>query len=182
MLGWYIFVIFTVVPQVLAVHTVTELDVKKYLGRWYQMYASESVMVTFERWSRVRHRGLRSQRQRTNGDVRGELNVIRGYAQPTNVTGQLMVHLNGVRFVAPYWVFKLGPETYGPDGLYQYSLITDNLDATLFVLARDVNTFRTEYQQEVQDFLKQEGFTKFYNMPVATVQTSDCKYGPPPPQ
>ena len=31
------------------VTTVTELDVSKYLGRWYQMYASQSVYVTFER-------------------------------------------------------------------------------------------------------------------------------------
>lgn len=31
------------------VNTVSELDVAKYLGRWYQMYASESVYATFER-------------------------------------------------------------------------------------------------------------------------------------
>ena len=31
------------------VTTVTELDVSKYLGRWYQMYASQSVYATFER-------------------------------------------------------------------------------------------------------------------------------------
>ena len=30
------------------VPTVTELDVNKYLGRWYQMYASQSVYATFE--------------------------------------------------------------------------------------------------------------------------------------
>lgn len=30
------------------VHTVDQLDVDKYLGRWYQMYTSLSVLATFE--------------------------------------------------------------------------------------------------------------------------------------
>nr|KAG5709149.1 hypothetical protein BaRGS_028605 [Batillaria attramentaria] len=116
--------------EVLAVHTVTELDVKKYLGRWYQMYARNLSDASFVPPYTARER---------DGDVR----EVEPCASPRTTVST------------------------PTDGLYQYSLITDNLDATLFVLARDVNTFRTEYQQEVQDFLKQEGFTKFYNMPVA---------------
>ncbi len=47
------------------------------------------------------------------------------------------------------WVIKLGNATFREDGLYQYSIVTTPDRLQLFVLARDVDTFRAEYQEEV---------------------------------
>ncbi len=69
-------------------------------------------------------------------------------------------------FLSTDWVVKLGPPSFGGNGLYQYSVITDNLQATLFVLARDVDTF----------WLAENGFTQFWNKPVPTVQNKNCLY------
>ena len=43
----------------------------------------------------------------------------------------------------------LGPETFGPEGLYQYSIVTKSDRTALFVLARDPDIFREEYDTEV---------------------------------
>lgn len=73
------------------------------------------------------------------------------------------------------WVVKLGPPTFG-EGLYQYSVVTDNLQITLFVLARDVDTFKSQYDEQVRNWLTENGFTRFYNKPVATLQNKECIY------
>lgn len=74
------------------------------------------------------------------------------------------------------WVVKLGPPSFGEQGLYQYSIVTDNLKFTLFVLARDVDTFRSQYDEEVKSWLAENGFTYPWNKPIATVQDKDCLY------
>ena len=51
------------------------------------------------------------------------------------------------------WIILLGPETFGDDGLYQYSVITNSDRTSLFVLARDPETFRADYNEEVMLFL-----------------------------
>ena len=74
------------------------------------------------------------------------------------------------------WVVKLGPPSFGEQGLYQYSVVTDNFLATLFVLARDVDTFRSQYDEEVKSWLADNGFTYPWNKPIATVQDDACLY------
>jgi len=171
-----------------APHTVTELVDAKYLGRWYQMYESKSVALTFERNAvcitadyGVNPNGtisvLNSDRLKQEN---GSLDIIHGYATKSDTIGQLTVHLETVPVGAPYWVIKLGPATFGPEGQYQYSIVTDNFKATLFVLARDVETFRRDYQQEVLQFLNDEGFTSVLNKPVETLHTPQCQYNTPP--
>ncbi|XP_076454972.1 apolipoprotein D-like [Babylonia areolata] len=171
-----------------APRTVAELDDSKYLGRWYQMYASESVALTFERNAVCvtadygvspdgRITVLNSDRVET---VTGPLDTIHGYATKGNTIGQLTVHLETVPVPAPYWVIKLGPATYGPNGQYQYSVVTDNIKATLFVLARDVQVFREKYEAEVLQFLRDEGFTNALNKPIATLHTPECVYNAVP--
>ncbi|KAK7483788.1 hypothetical protein BaRGS_00025004 [Batillaria attramentaria] len=168
--------------------TVTELDDAKYLGRWYQVYSSESVALWFERnaYCVTADYGLGADGRITVlnsdrlGSVNGSLDVIHGYATKEDTVGHLNVNLETVPFPAPYWVVKLGPPTYGPNGLYQYSVVTDNLKATLFVLARDVQTFEEKYEQEVLTFLQEQGFTSFLNKPVKTVHTKDCVYNNEP--
>lgn len=79
---------------------------------------------------------------------------------------------------APYWVIALGP--YNADGLYDYAIVSDNLDAGLYVLARNPAVFASTYNTEVTAFLAANGFTGKINTPVATVQTPDCHYAAAP--
>jgi len=70
-------------------------------------------------------------------------------------------------------VLALGPE--GSTGLYEWAIVSDNLSFFLFVLARDVETFKAKYNNEVVDLMKKLGF-KGVTAPIATYQESDCVY------
>ena len=74
------------------------------------------------------------------------------------------------------WVLQLGPATFGPSGEYQYAVVSDNIRGTLFVLARDPDVFKKDYDAEVLAFLTAQGFTTFYNKPVNTYHGRDCVY------
>lgn len=64
--------------------------------------------------------------------------------------------------------------------MYQYSVVTDPSRFTLFVLARNVNEFKTRFESSVLNFLTKNGFDKLYNKPEPTVQVKTCKYVDPP--
>jgi len=69
---------------------------------------------------------------------------------------------------APYWVFGLGPATFGASGLYQYALVSDYFNLSLFVLARNVTEYMAVYDAEVQTALTAAGFTNAINKPTVT--------------
>ncbi|XP_071479449.1 uncharacterized protein [Diadema antillarum] len=171
------------------IHTVPELDVEQYLGRWYQMFTDFVVTSTFERNAVcvTADYGLNgpgnisvynANREKTPD---GDLNDIQGYATVPDPSqpGKLEVKFDSVPGVlGQYWVIRLGPVVQGK---YDYSVVTDSFKMTLFVLARDPDKFRTEYQDDVLAFLADQGFTRFYNRPVETLQSDDCQYAPKPP-
>nr|XP_022312985.1 apolipoprotein D-like [Crassostrea virginica] len=124
-----------------AVQPVPALDVQKYLGRWFQMYGSQSIYATFERGAYCVTADYTLANDGTNhitvlnserlNSATGPIKVIHGYATPSDTPGKLTVHLETVIFDAPYWVIKLGPATYGSENQYQYAIVSDNLKATL---------------------------------------------------
>jgi lipocalin len=61
------------------------------------------------------------------------------------------------------------------DSLYDYAIVSDNLSAFLFVLARDVSTFNSKYKETVSATLKTLGFTG-KTAPIDTYQGTDCVY------
>ena len=81
--------------------------------------------------------------------------------------------ISAAPFPAPYWVLELGPEN--AQGMYDWAIVSDNLSLFLFVLARDVETFKAKYDAEVQAILKELGFTG-QTAPIATYHESDCVY------
>lgn len=180
-----VFVIFSCCDA-FGINTVPSLNVTQYLGRWYQMYSDAAVMSTFERDAvcvtadySLRKDGkigvLNSERLKTET---GEGKNITGYVYMPNPKepGKLIVHLEGTPFDAPYWIVKLGPASFGEQNEYQYAVVTDNMQIQLYVLARDVNNFRSQYDKEVLSWLAENGFTRIYNKPVATVQDEKCLY------
>ena len=106
--------------------------------------------------------------------------VVNGHADyatvPPPEPGQLMVHFdpgNGTIAVnAPYWVLKLGPVK---NNKYEYSIVSDNVGAFLFVLARDVGVFNTTYRADVEQTLAELNF-KGIKKPIPTYQGTDCVY------
>lgn len=113
--------------------------------------------------------------QRDNSPT-GPQDDIYGYAylQDEKKPGELTVHLDGGSpNDAPYWVLALGEVV---DGQYQWAIVSDNLGATLFVLARDYKVFKEKYDTMVLAELTKLGFQN----PIAIYQGDDCIYAPLP--
>lgn len=167
--------------------TVKTLDIPKYLGLWYQMAADKIVYATFEKDSfcstaRYGDNGdgtISVHNYATQGTPNGSPYTIDGYAYQTNLPshpGQLKVKFDSsdaAPFPAPYWVLQLGP--VNANNLYDWAIVSDNLSSFLFVLARDVNTFNTQYKTEVYKTLTELGFTGL-TAPIDTYQGADCVY------
>ncbi len=103
-------------------------------------------------------------RQR-DGSVNGAYNGILGWAALNNRTGlttadgSLSVFLQlpapapqGIP--APYDIILLGPSTHGEFGAYEYAVVSDPFEISLFVLARDVDDFYKNYNATVFAELK----------------------------
>ena len=166
----------------IAKNTVETLDLEKYQGRWYQIYGNDFDQL-FEKFSScitadyaIMPAGnvsvVNSQYEKING-----LDQIEGYAyyaytsDPKLYPGELMVHLDGVPHDAPYWVYNLGPEN--DNNYYDWAIVSDPIKLSLFVLARDVDTYYNNYDDEVLEILNEYGFDN-----LITVSHEDCEYVP----
>ncbi len=167
--------------------TVDSLDVPKYLGLWYQMASDAVVYATFEKDA-----FCATAVYGDNGDgtlsvhnyarihsQTGDIYDIDGYAYQTdaaNAPGKLMVVFDSPDaspFPAPYWVLELGP--VNKNSQYDWAIVSDNLSSTLFVLARDVTTFNSQYKEYVMKRVTDLGFTGI-KAPIDMYQGADCIY------
>jgi hypothetical protein len=100
--------------------------------------------------------------------------IIDGWANQQNASlpGELTVHLQGVPVAAPYWIVAIGPIE---DEKYQWAVVSDEFQISLFVLARNASTFGTIWNETVYSLLINEGFNNPLNHPVATIQDG-CTY------
>ena len=74
------------------------------------------------------------------------------------------------------FVVKLGPATYGENGAYEYAVVDAPGTGAMYVLARDVESFFDNYNDEVRQFLRENDFTGFWNEPIVTYQSKYCQY------
>ena len=161
---------------------VSELNTTQYLGRWYQVYSDLFVDATFENssfcdtadYGLYPNNTISVLNRERQYNVTGPEREIYGWASATDVTkpGELTVHLQTTAFGAPYWVYQLGPVEKDQ---YQYSIVSDPLKLTLFVLARNVSKFMDKYNRNVTDYLTEQGFTGLVNSPIVTPQEG-CVY------
>ena len=166
----------------LALAQVTELNRTQYLGRWYQVYSDLFVDATFENssfcdtadYGIYPNNTISVLNRERQYNVTGPERQIYGWATAENsaMPGELTVHLQTTGFGAPYWVYQLGPVEKDE---YQYSIVSDPLKLTLFVLARNVSKFMDKYNRNVTDYLTEQGFTDILNSPVLTPQEG-CEY------
>ncbi len=155
------------------------LNVNNYEGRWYQVYKDLGDM-TFQGFGtcavadyKLQNDGIISVlNSQVNKD--GTINQIAGTAfyDEGNSGGELTVNLDGVNMDAPYWVIELGPII---NNEYQYSIVSDNLKFSLFVLARNVTDYYNSYDNDVKKSLEEFGFNTKINKPMKMDQ-SDCDY------
>lgn len=159
---------------------VAYLELDKYTGRWFQVIKDLSDMTfqglgtcTIADYSITKNSNnitvLNSQ-----FDKDGSVDQIKGYAyyQEGNTGGDLTVDLDGTPGNAAYWIIELGPIV---NEQYQYSIVSDNLKLSLFVLVRNVTEYYDKYNKKVFDSLQDFGFTKEYNKP-QTMNQIDCDY------
>jgi apolipoprotein D and lipocalin family protein len=156
--------------------TVDSLDIPKYVGTWYQVY-QDKFNNLFQKpgscstadYSIIDETKISVHNQQY--DTNGNIDAIDGYAyyKDGDCCGKLTVKLED-NPEAPYWVLALGPVI---NGLYEYSIISDDKKLSLFVITRDVDRFYNKYDDEVLKQLDSLGFTKPYNAPIPSNQT-DC--------
>jgi apolipoprotein D and lipocalin family protein len=160
-----------------ALGLVPTLNQTAYLGHWFQVYSDLIVEATFENASfcvtadyGTNSNGTISvlNRERQGSSTGPERRVL-GWAAQSGQPGQLTVHLQTAPFPAPYWVYALGPQTYN-GSLYEWSVVSDPLKATLFVLVRNLSTFENRWEDDILSFLAEEGFTETWNAPIPTIQ------------
>ncbi len=165
-----------------ALSPVPELNTSLYYGRWYQAYSDLAVIATFENnsycvtadYAPYPNGTISVENRERNNNVTGPERRILGWASTPNADepGKLEVHLQTTHFGAPYWVYALGPVV---EDQYDFSVVSDSLLLTLFVLTRNLTRFFTDYDTQVRAFLNTSGFTQFWNTPLQTIQDG-CNY------
>jgi lipocalin len=163
---------------------VSELNQTQYLGRWYQAYSDAFVDLTFENSSycvtadyALNPNGTISVLNRERQyNISGPERRILGWADTPDPSkpGELSVHLQTTNFPAPYYVYELGPPTF-EGNKYQYAVVSDPFELTLFVLARNLTTFQETWSAGVLERLNSSGFVELWNTPIQTVQEG-CTY------
>jgi len=74
-----------------------------------------------------------------------------------------------------YLVIAVGPLV---NEKYDWAVVSDTSGIMLFILSRDPVTF-VQYEQEVLDWVGENGFDKAFNKPIATYHGPDCVYDVP---
>ena len=154
---------------------VSDLNLDFYDGLWYEVY-EDLFDETFQKGGKCVTAEYTLFENGTVGVLNKEiyLNGTEGSIQGTayydegNSGGDLTVDLDGTPAPAPYWVIELGPII---DEEYDYAIVSDNLRVSLFVLARNIDRFFEEYDEDVLDSIEEMGFDKKYNMPILVDQT-----------
>jgi len=167
--------------------SVTEIDLQKYTGRWYNVLGSPFVKYTISSnayciaadYALTADGKVSVFNQQHKGSVDGKLDTIKAFGQVPDPAypGRLAVTFPGGN-VGDYWITALGP--VNADNLYDYAIVSDRFKVALFVLTRDVPKYYSTYEEEVAALLKDQGFTHFWNMPLTLPQPANCKYADAP--
>lgn len=154
---------------------VDKLNLENYIGTWYQVYGDNfnRLFQSNGRCSTAQYEILDENTVSVYNyqyDKKNNIDGIKGtaYYKEGDCCGYLTVKLAD-NPEAPYWVLELGPIV---DDLYDYAIVSDDKAFSLFVLARNVENFYSQYNETVIDSLNNFGFTKKYNTPITSDQTN----------
>jgi len=146
---------------------VEDVDISKYVGRWYNvrydyftlLFNSPDCATAYYEVTNETVSSVSIFVNNSGVDYDGKTAIfLTGEAINSGPpAGDLTLQLEGVPRAATYRIAKLGPETYGA-GYYEYSVVTDPDGLSLYVLARDVDEYFATYDEEVKDWLKDNGW------------------------
>lgn len=151
---------------------VDNLVLESYVGEWYEVY-EDNFDKTFQNGKCVKAYYKLNENNVTvlNTQIKdNKLDSIKGFAyyKEGDSGGYLTVQLKDLP-EAPYWVIELGPIV---NNFYDYTIVSDNLRLSLFVLARNVTTFFNLYNEQVLLSLDKFRFTNKLNSPITVDQTN----------
>lgn len=161
------------------------LSIDSYLGRWYQVATSRSTkfLGTGTDYRNVTAEYELSVNANLEKDVinvfnygidgNGNYTSIKGYSytigkQPT----KRKVHFDGVPVDGNYWIVCLGPKK---NNQYQYAIVSGPITTwfgtrfSLYVLARNINEYKTLYEKQVKKWCNENGFIYYWNQYVSTI-------------
>lgn len=119
------------------------------------------------------------------GKPDGELEQVMGTAtndNPKEDPGKFSLVFDNMPTPVPgsYWIVKVGDIPEGEDK-YPWAIVSAPFQVMLWILARDVDSFGENYEQELLNVVEELGFTYFFNKPIKTFQSSsECQYAPMP--
>lgn len=173
---------------------VEELDLRQYLGLWYQIIINNNARASFTEGGRVdtgvcisvtycyiNESAVSVYNSQRVGTPIGKVDDITGTAVTTVTPGVLSVKFDGIDGTFPYWVIALGPVE---DEFYQYAIVSDPNQSLLFVLTRDIGVFYDNYLLDVLLYLEKLGFTSEEDKPRIVYHDRTCEYprNPTPPR
>lgn len=141
------------------VQPVDNFNMTQYTGTWYQMYDNTYNKIFIANGSCIHHHFIadinplyhmsyinlspysKNSFERKSGTV-----LLNG------TMGSLKLQMDDATFGIDYYVTKLGPII---NDKYDYAIVTDPLMLSLYVLARNKETFHPNYEKEINEFLDQ---------------------------
>lgn len=82
-------------------------------------------------------------------------------------------------FAGFYWIVRLG-EIEDGQSQYPWAIVSVPFQTSLFILARDVDEFKRKYEADALVLVRELGYKYFFNKPLETVHSAECKYPPRP--
>ncbi|CAD8088741.1 unnamed protein product [Paramecium sonneborni] len=166
-----IVLILGIITLSLSIDVVDDYDIESYLGDWFEVASSPWVHTTFEKngfCNRARYGVL------TTGDLSvyniqrdgagdGPIKSIDGYARipDPKQKAKLKVFLNGGQVGGgDYWIIELGPVI---NNEYQWVIVSEPEMLFMWVLSRNPQQYREDYEDYVKDRVSALGFNSVLN-------------------
>ena len=156
-----IFTIFVAILNLLSnppdIKTVDNFNMTKYTGTWNQVYNNNYNKMFINNASCINHHyqsdfdtlfHVSYINLKENNTFQKDSGILKLNTNQTN--GKLKILFDNKIFEEDYYITKLGPEI---DDKYQYAIVTDSLQLSLIVLAREKDTFFEKYNEDVLEFL-----------------------------
>eukprot|EP00122_Pirum_gemmata_P020567 Pgem_evm1s19222 len=178
------------------IRPVQGMELDSYMGRWYQVMTNQFTATRMEKLEKCitmdyfaapngKVELVKSSNLIFDSVMKMQTLVEADIPNPA-FPSKWSLPVGGLRKIegTNFWVVKLGPKV---ENKYEYSVVTDPMGQSLFVLARDVQKFHSMYKQEVMQSLVKVGLTglgsrqAFLSTPVETSHVN-CNYSPLPPR
>lgn len=153
MKGLLVFILLLTTQVSFALETVPFVDVSRYLGRWYQM--GRKPLIFEPRFCACAQQTLADQGDGTvsvynscnRGTPEGRLVDIRGFAEVIDETTNAKLSVDfGLPWKGSYWIIGLDED-------YQWAVVSDKRENSLYLLSKTPN-FSEETYQEALDSVR----------------------------